>query len=427
MWSFCQTNNLKDHDLRGNVYVAVVKNISFSIKFGEVVPDGRSECSKMYFLKNGNLYKEELTPEKYKRFEYDTHNNLIDEMSINVGGGQKHTIGNREFQLNDTTEHKLYQIAYDEYNRIKDIKCFRDQAGRMEQFRRIVYNYSQAGKKIVYRNEVNIEREVVYEGNKRRTMFFNSRQDRPDMTTIETLNASGKPIKYENIVGNNFGVETWTITYNQHGDEVKIIHQAKIQGRPLSSIETIQYEYDIHGNWIKKMRFVDNELKTWTEREIFYASSDSDYSKIVEETGIMEAKSRAESETVFNYYKHIQDSIRTVEKAFEEDLAAKGPIYEPRADTPGLCPLFPGDTWYERRHFNEWINSHIQEIDLYGKVDISFVVECDGSITYIEVSEGPEEEKTKFVRLLETMPKWIPAKKDGQPVRSRFRTSLRFY
>ena len=37
-----KTNNRKDHELRGPVSAVVVKNIEFSIKFGEVVPTGKS-------------------------------------------------------------------------------------------------------------------------------------------------------------------------------------------------------------------------------------------------------------------------------------------------------------------------------------------------------------------------------------------------
>lgn len=59
-----------------------------------------------------------------------------------------------------------------------------------------------------------------------------------------------------------------------------------------------------------------------------------------------------------------------------------------------------------------------------GKVNISFTVEVDGSITNVMVSSGrllghglPEE----AVRIISEMPKWIPAeKKDGQKVKSYF-------
>ena len=68
-----------------------------------------------------------------------------------------------------------------------------------------------------------------------------------------------------------------------------------------------------------------------------------------------------------------------------------------------------------------FLHTHKTHEELY-----IILVECDGSITYIEVSNVTEEDKTKIVRLLETMPRWVPGKKDGQPIRSRYRTTIRF-
>ena len=119
-----KTNNRKDHELRGPVSAVVVKNIEFSIKFGEVVPTGKSNDTLYYFLKNGNVYAEVYTPNKYKRFEYDGHNNLTEEMCVNVGEGKECEIGDSIYLLNDTTNHKLNQHVYDAEDRLKEIKCF---------------------------------------------------------------------------------------------------------------------------------------------------------------------------------------------------------------------------------------------------------------------------------------------------------------
>jgi TonB family protein len=427
MFNYCygKTNNRKDLDLRGNVYAVVVKDVQFSIKFGEVVPNGISKDTKIYFLKNGNVYKEVLAPESYRRYYYDSHNNVTEEMLVNIGAGKEYSIGNNVYHLNDTTGHERFEYVYDERNRLKEIKCFRKKASEMEQYLRIVYTYTQTGKKIVHRDEHNIIKEVVYNSNICQTKVFKSRADRPDMTITETLNANGKPIKREVVVGNNFGIVTWNSSYNEHGDEVKIIHQAKVQGQQYNSVETIQYEYDNNGNWIRRMHYVGENLKSWTEREISYAVSDSDYSKIIEETAKMEEKSRAESDIIFNYNKHRQDSIQAEQKALEEEEAAKGPI----ANVVEVLPYFPGGP----EELIRWLSSNMQypaeaeENGEQGRVVVSFVVDCDGSTSCVQIVKGVSNSLNKeVIRLVRNMPKWIPGRTNGEAVRCRITLPITF-
>lgn len=427
MFNYCygKTNNRKDHDLRGNVYAIVVKDVQFSMKFGEVVPNGSSKDTKIYFLKNGNVYKEVLAPESYRRYDYDSQNNVTEEMLINLGAGKEYSIGNNVYHLNDTTGHERFQYVYDAGNRLKEIKCFRNKAGEMEQYLRIVYTYTQTGKKIVHRNEHDIIKEVVYNGNICQTKVFNSRADRPDMTITETLNANEKPIKREVVVGNNFGIETWNSSYNEHGDEVKIMHQAKAQGQQYNSIETIQYKYDNNGNWIRRMHYVGENLKSWTEREISYAVSDGDYAKIIEGTERMEEKSKMESDIVFNYYRHRQDSILAEQKALEEEEANKGPI----ANTVEVQPSFPGGP----EALYRWLSSNMQypaeaeENGEQGRVVVSFVVDCDGSTSSVKIAKGVSDSLNKeAIRLVRNMPKWIPGRTNGEAVRCRCSIPITF-
>ena len=55
-----------------------------------------------------------------------------------------------------------------------------------------------------------------------------------------------------------------------------------------------------------------------------------------------------------------------------------------------------------------------------------FTVEKDGSLTEIEVVRGINEEVDKeAVRVIESMPKWIPGKQAGRPVRVHYNLPIR--
>jgi protein TonB len=89
-------------------------------------------------------------------------------------------------------------------------------------------------------------------------------------------------------------------------------------------------------------------------------------------------------------------------------------------------PSFPGD-------LNGFLSSNIkypvvaQENGVQGRVVVQFVVERDGSITDVRVvrSVDPSLDK-EAVRLVKSMPKWIPGKQNGQAVRVRFTLPVNF-
>lgn len=61
-------------------------------------------------------------------------------------------------------------------------------------------------------------------------------------------------------------------------------------------------------------------------------------------------------------------------------------------------------------------------------VYLSFIVELDGSISYVNVLKGISDALDKeAVRLVENMPNWIPAKHQGKPVRQRALIPLKIH
>lgn len=92
-------------------------------------------------------------------------------------------------------------------------------------------------------------------------------------------------------------------------------------------------------------------------------------------------------------------------------------------------PMFPGGEAARLKFLNEHIRypTMAKEAGIQGRVFIQFVVEKDGSITDVKVVRGIgggcDEEA---VRLVESMPPWIPGKQRHSPVRVRFNMPIRF-
>lgn len=86
-------------------------------------------------------------------------------------------------------------------------------------------------------------------------------------------------------------------------------------------------------------------------------------------------------------------------------------------------PEFPGGQSAMMKYLNDNIKYPViaQENGIQGRVICNFVVERDGSITDVQVVRGQDPSLDKeAVRVIKSMPKWIPGKQRGQPVRVRF-------
>lgn len=92
-------------------------------------------------------------------------------------------------------------------------------------------------------------------------------------------------------------------------------------------------------------------------------------------------------------------------------------------------PSFPGgmEELYKYLGKNIRFPPFATESGISGKVQVSFVVEKDGSITDIKILKdiggGCGEEA---IRVIKSMPKWIPGKQRGMPVRVRFSMPVLF-
>ncbi|GJG37597.1 hypothetical protein PRLR5107_28710 [Prevotella lacticifex] len=92
-------------------------------------------------------------------------------------------------------------------------------------------------------------------------------------------------------------------------------------------------------------------------------------------------------------------------------------------------PSFPGGQWALMQYLANNIKYPVvaQENGIEGHVVVSFVVERDGSITDVQVvrSVDPSLDR-EALRVVRSMPKWIPGKQKGQAVRVKYNMPVSF-
>ncbi len=115
------------------------------------------------------------------------------------------------------------------------------------------------------------------------------------------------------------------------------------------------------------------------------------------------------------------------EKPTEEKPA--NPVPEKIFTAVEESPKFPGGDAAMYR----WLASNIRypemaaQNNIQGRVTVQFVVEKDGSIGETKVVRAVDPDlNAEAVRVVKTMPKWIPAKMNGQPVRSWYTLPISF-
>jgi len=92
-------------------------------------------------------------------------------------------------------------------------------------------------------------------------------------------------------------------------------------------------------------------------------------------------------------------------------------------------PSFPGGNVELMKYLNSNLKypNLAKEMNISGRVFVTFVVEKDGSVTDVQVLRGIgggcDEEA---VRVVKSMPKWIPGKQRNVPVRVRFNLPVKF-
>lgn len=90
---------------------------------------------------------------------------------------------------------------------------------------------------------------------------------------------------------------------------------------------------------------------------------------------------------------------------------------------------FPGGPEAMMKYFKENLvyPDDAKEMQVQGRVYVSLVVEKDGSVSNVEVVRGVYSSLDKeAIRVVKSMPKWIPGEMDNKPVRSRVYLPITF-
>ena len=111
-------------------------------------------------------------------------------------------------------------------------------------------------------------------------------------------------------------------------------------------------------------------------------------------------------------------------------IICRGPVPDPNAEIfeiPEIDAQFPGGI----EEFKKFISENLSYPDVIGcyqgRVYVSFIVEKDGCITHTKVMRGVSEElDSEALRVIRSMPKWIPAQNNGKVVAARVRLPISF-
>jgi hypothetical protein len=135
-------------------------------------------------------------------------------------------------------------------------------------------------------------------------------------------------------------------------------------------------------------------------------------------------------ESTGRYVKGLKTGVWLRYDKWGRDLAEK--VYDPeplkdilytRAE---VMPEYPGGD----RAMMEYLRTRVQDPDgvrMKGRATACFVVEKDGSLTEVKVTDGMGEPfDERMVDALEGSPKWRPGMDQGRPVRVQMRVPVKF-
>jgi protein TonB len=119
-------------------------------------------------------------------------------------------------------------------------------------------------------------------------------------------------------------------------------------------------------------------------------------------------------------------------KHVEEKIAEPEPVKEEETkvfDVVEQMPSFPGGPSALMQYLSSNIKYPVvaEENGVQGRVVCTFVVEKDGSITDVRVVKSVDPSLDKeAVRVVKSMPKWIPGKQNGSAVRVKYTVPVTF-
>lgn len=122
--------------------------------------------------------------------------------------------------------------------------------------------------------------------------------------------------------------------------------------------------------------------------------------------------------------------LKVTQRVADEPVKQDKPEVENKIfDVVEQMPSFPGGPSALTQYLSNNVKYPVvaQENGVQGRVVVSFVVERDGSITDVKVvrSVDPSLDR-EAARVVQSMPKWIPGKQNGSPVRVKYNVPVSF-
>ena len=232
------------------------------------------------------------------------------------------------------------------------------------------------GTKICYSYNGNQLNKVSYlrDGKVEHTDYYDSKN------LVEKSVRSGNTIVYE---------------YNAYGD---VVSMKKMKGNATLSTTTYEYEYDGGMPWHSMTQFNDGNY-------LLNKTRSYDMPDVTEE------------------------SVETIGQEVIEDIPQTSMTDNKVFNVVEQMPSFKGgDT-----ALLEWLSQNVQypkvaeKNGIMGRVVCTFVVECDGSITEVEIVKSVDPSLDKeAVRVLRAMPRWNPGRLNGKPVRVKYSVPVTF-
>lgn len=156
-----------------------------------------------------------------------------------------------------------------------------------------------------------------------------------------------------------------------------------------------------------------------------------DDSEVSKEDEIKTQDELTQTETAFGAsdFDEGTDDVTVVREHKEEVIVEEKHEPEKVFTVVEQMPEFPGGT----EQLYKWLYDHVRypeqaaQNDIQGRVTVMFVVEKDGSIGEVKVARGRDPDLDKeAVRVVKTLPKFVPGKMNGQSVRVWFTLPITF-
>ncbi|MCO5262398.1 MAG: TonB family protein [Lentimicrobium sp.] len=178
---------------------------------------------------------------------------------------------------------------------------------------------------------------------------------------------------------------------------------------------------------------IDAEIPTAAEEDIAARRMPPLDVKTLQEPSIQKSEGYAvaeslpvqKAETIYIEGVQLSENKRMKGEAVAEEEVAEAEIFMVVEE----APVFPGGEEARIRFLQENIRypQLARESSIQGTVYVTFVVELNGAINDVRVLRGIgggcDEEA---VRVIKAMPKWIPGKQRGKPVRVQFNMPVKF-